>query len=143
MKTKNRDMQQANFISTLRALLVLAGSYLVGHNLFGKPLDSQTWEIIVGALVTVATTIWGIADKSTTLEGFESALRSVLTSIGGLFVASGQLSGDNLNAILGLIPAIATSLQSYLSKSKVQQIATGTVTPSDTGKVTKSIPPAK
>lgn len=128
-------MTQDNLLSSLRALLILVGSYVVGHNLFGHTVDSSTWQIIAGAVVTIASTIWGIASKTSTIEGVESAVRSVITSVGGLFVSAGVLSGDNLNAILGLVTAIAPAIQSALSKAKTQQIATGAVQATTAGKV--------
>lgn len=133
-------MTQENLLSTLRATLIIVGSYVVGHNVFGHAVDSSTWQIVAGSVVTVASTIWGIVAKTTTIEGVESAVRSVITSVGGLFVSAGILSGDNLNAILGLVTAIAPAIQSALSKSKTQQIASGSLTTSTTGKVTPSTP---
>jgi uncharacterized membrane protein len=131
-----QSMALQNFLSALRALLILVGSYIVGKNLFGHAVDSSTWQIIVGAAVTVASTIWGIVTKTANVEGVESAVRSVITSIGGLLASAGVISGDNLNAILGLVTALAPFLQSVLSKSKNQQIASGTITPTATGQVT-------
>jgi hypothetical protein len=122
-----QPIQQENLLSTLRALFILIGSWVVGHNVFGTTVDSHTWEIIAGALVTVASTIWGIASKTATIEGVESALRSIITSVGGLFAAAGMITGNNLNAILGFVAAALPALQSYLSKTKVQQIAQGTL----------------
>lgn len=126
-------MTQDNLLSFVRALLILVGSYVVGHNLFGHTVDSSTWQIIAGAVVTLSSIIWGIVTKSTSIEAVESAIRSIITSVGGLFVSAGVLSGDNLNAILGLVTAIAPAIQSALSKTKNQQIATGTVTTTTTG----------
>lgn len=136
-------MTQDNLLSALRALLIIAGSYVVGHNVFGHAISSSTWQIVVGAAVTVASTIWGIATKTSSIEGVESAVRSIITSVGGLFVSAGVLSGDNLNAILGLVTALAPLLQSMLSKSKNQQIATGAVKTTTDGKAITSIPAAK
>jgi hypothetical protein len=126
-------MLQENLLSTLRALLILIGSYVVGHNLFGHPVDAQTWQIVAGAIVTVSTTIWGVMAKTATIEGVESAVRSVVTSLGGLLASAGIISGNNLNAILGFVTALLPALQSFLSKTKVQQIAAGAL---DTSPVT-------
>jgi len=136
-------MTQDNLLSALRAVLILLGSYVVGHNAFGHAVNANTWEIIGGAVVTIASTWWGIASKTTTIEGVESAIRSVISSLGGLFVSAGVLSGDNLNAILGLVTALAPAIQSMLSKSKNQQIATGAVKTTPEGKAITNIPPAK
>lgn len=123
-----------NLMSTLRALLVLIGSYLVGHAFFGHTLTQDSWTVIVGAVMTVASTIWGISTKTATLEGVESAVRSVITALGGLAAAAGIISSNTLNAVLGFVTAALPLLQSVLSKQKNSQIATGNVTTTTTGK---------
>lgn len=133
-------MTQDNLLSSLRAVLIIIGSYVVGHNIFGHAVDSSTWQIVAGAVVTVASTIWGIASKTTTIEGVESAVRSIITSVGGLFVSAGILSGDNLNAILGLVTALAPAVQSALSKTKTAQVASGQLNAQTTGKIVKAPP---
>lgn len=133
-------MTQENLLSSFRAILIIVGSYVVGHNVFGHAVDSSTWQIIAGSIVTVASTIWGIVAKTTSIEGVESAVRSIITSVGGLLVSAGTLSGDNLNAILGLITALAPAVQSALSKSKNQQISAGSVTTTTTGKAVTAPP---
>jgi len=134
--TPPQSMALQNALSAIRALLILVGSYVVGKNVFGHAIDSSTWQIIAGSVVTVASTIWGIVTKTANVEGVESAVRSVITSIGGLLASAGVISGDNLNAILGLVTALAPFLQSVLSKSKNQQMASGAITPTATGQVT-------
>jgi putative effector of murein hydrolase LrgA (UPF0299 family) len=138
-----QSMALQNALSALRAVLILVGSYVVGKNAFGHAIDSSTWQIIAGSVITIASTWWGIATKTTTIEGVESAVRSIITSVGGLFVSAGVLSGDNLNAILGFVTAFAPLVQSMLSKSKNQQIATGAVKTTTDGKAITSIPAAK
>jgi len=138
-----QSMALQNALSALRAVLILVGSYVVGKNAFGHAIDSSTWQIIAGSVITIASTWWGIATKTTTIESVESAVRSIVTAIGGLFVSGGMLSGDNLTAILGLVTALAPLVQSMLSKSKNQQIATGAVKTTTDGKAITSIPAAK
>jgi hypothetical protein len=136
-------MGQENLLSTFRALLILAGSFLVGHNLFGHPIDSKTWQVVSGALVTIIATVWGIASKTATIESVESAVRSVITAIGGLLASAGIVTGSNVNAALGFVTALAPALQSYLGKTKGQQIAAGALTTSVlTGKASLALPKA-
>lgn len=130
-------MTKESLLSSLRALLILVGTYLVGHSIFGHTVTEDIWTVIISSVVTVASTIWGIATKTATIEGIESAVRSVVTGIGGILASAGVLSGDNLNAILGFITAVLPTFQSSLSRSKNKQIATGKVeVSSTTGKVT-------
>lgn len=136
-------MTKETFLSVLRAAITMLGSYIVGHNLFGHAIDASLWQVIGGSLVTVGSILWGIADKSATIEGVQSAVRSVIITIGGLFTAAGMLNGDTLNAILGLVTAVTPVLQSYLSKAKVKAIATGDLKVNTDGKVSNAPPTYK
>ena len=122
-------MTKDTSLSILRAILTLAGTYLVGHNLFGLAVDSASWQIWLGAAVALGSTIWGIVDKTAGIEQIQSAVRSIIISVGGLFVAAGKLNGNTLDGILGLITAILPVIQSYTSKVTVQQMAAGTLVP--------------
>lgn len=141
-------MSKETILGVLRALLTLAGTYLVGHNLLGVAIDSSTWQIILGAVVAVGSTIWGIVDKTAGIEQIQSAIRSVIISLGGILVAAGKLKGEVLEAIVGLVTAALPLLQSYTAKAKVVQMAAGTLVPQisektalPTGLVVKQSPP--
>ncbi len=134
-------MQKDTILSIIRSLLTLGGTYLIGHNLFGLAIDSTSWQIWLGAIVTVASTVWGVVDKSTGIEQLQSALRSIVISVGGLFVAAGKLSQNTLDAILGLLVAVVPMIQSQTSKVKNQQIAMGSIAPTAAGKTVNIAPP--
>lgn len=137
-------MSQESVFSLIRSVLTFVGSYIIGHALFGIALTSTVWDVVIGSVVTLTGTIWGIADKTATIDSVSSAIRSVFIAIGGIFVAAGKVSQNTLNQILGIMTAAIPVIQSYISRLVVKQIATGTLTPSSTtGKVVKSIPPAK
>jgi len=134
-------MQQANFLSLFRSVLTLIGSFIIGHAIFGTAITSTAWDIIGGSVITLVSTIWGIADKSASIEQVESSIRSVIISVSGVFIAAGTQAANNINTIVAAIPAIGAILQSYLGKQKVQSIANGTLTASSsTGKVATSAP---
>ena len=134
-------MNKDTLLSILRAVLTFAGTLLIGKNIFGHAVDSNNYEIVAGAIITVASTIWGIVDKSAGIEQIQSAVRSVIISIGGIFVSSGLIKGDTLNSFLGLATAIIPVIQSYTSKVKVQQMVSGQVAATATGKVVTQVPP--
>lgn len=129
-----------NLLSLLRAIGTLIGAYLVGHAVFGHTVSADALQVVGGTVLTLASTIWGIATKTSTIEGLESSARSILTALGGLGVSAGVISGEQLAAILAAIIPLATFLQSVLSKTKNQQIATGTTTISAT--TLKAVPKA-
>lgn len=123
-----------NLMSAIRALLILIGSYLVGHAFFGHTLTQDSWSVIAGAIMTFASTIWGISTKTATLESVESAIRSIVTALGGMLAAAGVISSNNVNAVLGFLTAAAPLVQSVLSKQKNAQIASGSMSTTATGK---------
>ena len=118
-----------NFFAVLRALLTFAGTFLIGHNLFGKTLDSSTAEIVIGAVVSLGGIIWGLIDKTTGIDTALSALRSVLLVIGGLGVSWGLLSANTFESIISLVTALIPILQSSLGKAKVVQLSSGQIVP--------------
>jgi hypothetical protein len=128
---------QTTIWSIVRTLITLAGTYLVGLNLFGHPLDSNTFQIIGGIIMTLGSVIWGIVDKSASIEQVQSGIRSAFIAGGGLLIAWGKLSAQQLELIIGLIVPVLTVLQSYTSKVKVQQINSGQLKANVSGQVTK------
>ena len=132
-------MQKDTLLSLLRTILTLVGSFIVGHSVLGHSIMSETWDVISGSALTLISAIWGIADKSVGIEKFQSLVRSVFISIGGLLVAAGRITGQTLEAITGLIIPISTLIQSYTSKRKVQDIHNGDLRTTAAGKVVKII----
>jgi hypothetical protein len=120
-------MTSSNLWSIIRSVLLAVASYFVGKNVFGHPLDDVTATGWVSAVVGLATAIWGFFDKTTTLEGFQSALRSVGIAVGGILIGLNKLTADGLNTWLGIIAAIAPIIYSQLSKAKTAGIVAGTI----------------
>lgn len=116
-----------NVLSLIRSVLTLAGAFLVGHNIFGHPLDSSNAEIIIGSVVSLASIIWGLVDKSTGVDTALSGLRSALLVLGGLGVSWGLISQNTFEAISGFTLSIIPILQSIFSKAKVVQMASGQI----------------
>jgi hypothetical protein len=117
-----------NFMSFLRALGIVVGSYLAGHAILGHTFSTDTIQAVGGIIGTVALAWWGIKTKTTTVEGLESFARSIVESAGGIAVSSGAISGQQLAEITGLIVPAGAFLQSILSKSKNAQIVANTIT---------------
>jgi hypothetical protein len=129
-----------NLLSAARAALALAGSYMIGHAVFGHTVTADIWQVLVGAASTIIGLVWGIMSKTSTIEGIESSVRSLIAGLGGLGVSAGVISNSQLLAALAAIIPIATVVQSALAKAKTQQIAAGTVAALPTGKVVTMTP---
>ena len=138
---------KSNVLSIIRTLLTLVGSYLVGHAILGYNLSNEVIQVIIGAVMTIVSIGWGIADKTATIEQVQSAVRSAIIAIGGLFVAAGKINNDTLTSILGLIAPVLTSIQSATSKAKIVGLSNGSLqhqvdakTGKPTGLVEKATP---
>ena len=140
-------MNKESWLSILRSALTLAGTFVVGHNLLGHAVDSNTFEIIAGSVSAIAGTVWGIFDKTTGPEQLASLVRSLLIGIGGVGVSWGLISANVLTAVTAFATAILPIILSQTSKATVQQIVAGTVAPVITsagvvtGKVAPQVPP--
>lgn len=134
-------MNKETALSTLRAVLTLIGSYIVGHTVLGHRIDADFWELFGGAALTGLSTLWGFSAKSTTVEQWQSLLRSVFAATSGVLVALGLLNNQTSAAIAGLIPALAATLQGHLSRQTTRHMATGKATAdAKTGVVSKAGP---
>lgn len=119
----NKDLA----LSLLRSILTVAGSYLLGKNLLGNSIDSTLWQEVVGAVLSLVGTVWGIVQKTATVDAISSGVRSLAIFIGGLLVASGKLSSGALDSWLGLVTTLVMVILSQVSRTKANQISDGTI----------------
>ena len=120
-------MNKDTVLSLIRTLLTSVGMFLLGKNLLGSPIDSSTWQMVVGVVMSGASVAWGILDKSIAIEMVQSFIRSAIIGFGGLLVAKGSLSPEKLESILGIAMALLPLLYSILSRKKTAGIEDGTI----------------
>jgi hypothetical protein len=134
-------MTKDNWLSILRSTLTFLGTVLVGHSIMGHTVDTAIWETIGGTAMALAGTVLGIQDKTTGPEQWASLARSVLIGLGGIGVSWGYVSSNTMASISSLVMSILPVILSQLSKKTNKEIATGTVTVSQNGKVLEVAPP--
>ena len=120
-------MTKETVIILIKALLTVVGSWLIGQNFIGQPIDQSVLEIIGGIIMSGVSIFWSIRDKSYTIESLQAFARQVLLFIGGLLIAANKITPDRFEAILGLILAVVPIVQSYASKKKAEQIKQGKI----------------
>lgn len=120
-------MNQSNFLSILRYVLTAIGAYLVGKNFLGTPLDNDTVQGIIGALVSLSSIIWGIVDKSATVEQVQSGLRSVVSFFGMMLVGANIIKDEILESTLGVISVIVPMIYSQVSRKKNNDVVKGDI----------------
>lgn len=114
-----------NFLSIFRSLLTAVGSYFIGKSFMGNEIDDNTMVGWIGVVVTVASTIWGIIDKTATLDRVQSAFRSSFTIIGELLVGAGYINNEVLNQTLMIGATAIPMLMSQTSKVQNRKVAKG------------------
>lgn len=124
-------------LSFARTFLTALGAFFLGKTIFGSSVTADVWQGWLGGGIALASTIWGIADKSATLDAIQSGLRSFVITLGGILIALGKLKADTLIAILGVITPVVAFVYSTLSKVKTSQIATGKIMATSIGKTFK------
>lgn len=127
-------MKKDVLFSFLRTFLTAVGAFFVGKIVFATTVTTDVWEGWAGGGLALVSTIWGIRDKSATLDSIQSGLRSFVIALGGILIAMGKLSANTLVSILGVITPIVAFLYSTLSKQKTAQIATGKISATTIGR---------
>lgn len=133
-------MNKTTALSTARALLTFVGTYLIGHAVLGHTVTADIWTLTGGAVLTGISVIWSFTDKSTTPEAIQTGVRQLFVAIGGVGVAFGVLNQNTFNSLLALTTAILPVIQSAQAKVSAKQVATGSATVTDAGKIVKAAP---
>lgn len=118
-------MNKEIVLSIVRSILTAVGAYMAGKYFLGTPIDDNLWLGVIASSVTLISVVWGIADKSATVEAVQSGLRSVVMFVGALLVGSGVFKGEVLESTLAIISVLVPILYSQLSKIKSKNIAEG------------------
>jgi hypothetical protein len=120
-------MSKDTILSLLRTVLMASAAFLIGKNLFGNAIDASFAQQIVGGILAVITLVWSFADKTSTLEAFQSTIRNCIIFIGGLLIAAGKFKNEYLEICLGLFSILGPAIYSYLSRTKTEGISNGTI----------------
>lgn len=116
-------MNRSTIETIVRGLLTAVGTFLIGKNLLGSPIDDVIWEMVAGCVMSGVGIIWGVVDKSLSIEMLQSFIRSTIVGFGGLLVAKGTITPEKLESYLGIALALLTIVYSITSKAKSAQIA--------------------
>lgn len=118
-------------LSAIRTLVTAAGAFMTGKFLFGTAIDENLWLGISGAIFSIASTTWGIIDKTVNQEMFQSTLRSVVATFGPLAVAAGWITSQVVEFLLLGVSILVPIAWSNSETTKNQNIATGETAISD------------
>lgn len=111
-------MTKAQVLGLIQSLLSAVGGFLVI-----KGLPDGTLTTGVGVVMGLVGLVWSFFDKSATVSSIEEGLRQVGAFVGGIFIAKGKLSVDQLNTWLGLITTLVPLILSFFAKSPTSPAA--------------------
>jgi hypothetical protein len=97
----------------------------MGFSFLGSTIDDNLWAGLGGAVITGIGVVWGILDKTATVEAIQSGLRSIIIVFGTLLVGSGVIKNELLDSLLAIVATIVPVLYSKLSRDKSKNIAAG------------------
>lgn len=118
----------------IRNLLVVAGAWLLGRNLFGATVTPELWQEISGTVLMIFSLIWTIKAKELKLEILQSVILKVVMLVGTIIVASGNVVGDYIDKIIMTVTVVLPIIYSALSKKKSEGIANGEISVSKLAK---------
>lgn len=128
--------KQQTVLSIVRFILTAVGAYVAGKYFLGTPIDDNLWLGIAGSVVSVISIVWGIGDKTATLEMLQSSIRSVIVFFGSLLVGTGVIKDEVLQSLLGIVSVLLPMIYSEISKKKSKDIAEGKLGLADLSGVT-------
>lgn len=120
-------MNKEQLLSLGRHVLTFLGTFLIGKSLWGIPIMSETVDILVGVIMTLAGIGFSIYEKNIEIEKLQGLARQVITAIGGLFVARGTVTNEDIEKYVAIAMAIIPFLQSILARKKARRLETGNI----------------
>lgn len=131
------NQTKAKVFAFIRTILTAAGTFIIGANVMGVTVEPKTWEIVVGAFMTIIATWWGYDVKGSAEERNQSLTRHGISSAGGFvtalgispIVASGGGDGaiQTITTIIGFILQFLPRLQKLFSNRKIKGIENNTL----------------
>lgn len=118
-------------LKILPSILTIAGTFLIGSNLFGTAVNESLWQEIVGAVLAVAGVLASIIDHTASVEMIQAALRRAAEVITTLLIASGKATPETVKSVLEFMLLAVPIIYAYFSRKKTQKLSTGELSTSD------------
>jgi uncharacterized membrane protein len=108
----------------VRTILMIVGSFLIGHHFMNQTIDSSIWETITGSVISVITLIWDLKSKIATQDQIAGTFKQVLVFVLGFFAASGKISADSVQTWITIIGTVLTAVLSIFYKKASPTVTT-------------------
>lgn len=114
--------QDTNFMTFIRSLLALAGTFIIGHAIGGHAITSQLWDTVIGAALSLTAFITEWKSTNTTPTQLIGAATTALSAIGGALLAFGVVNQQTWAGITGVVTALIPLLQKQQTKVMVMHL---------------------
>lgn len=105
-------MTQAQVLGIAQSVLTAIGGLLIAKGI----TDSVTVTTGIGVVSALVGMIWAFKDKTADISSTEETIRQVGAFVGGIFIAQGKFSVEQLNTWLGLVSALVPVVLSFIAK---------------------------
>ncbi|MDR0901720.1 MAG: hypothetical protein LBM92_03005 [Opitutaceae bacterium] len=104
-------------LSLIRHVVTLLGGVLLAKGY----IDESIAAFLPGALCVLTGALWGAVDEykvtGQKVHFWLSVVRHALTAIGGYFAASGKISAETVDLVIGAILALAGTLWGHVDEA--------------------------
>lgn len=121
-------LTQSQVFGIIQSVLSALGGFLVAKGI----TDNVTVTTGIGVISGLVGMIWAFVDKTADVTTVEETLRQAGSFVGGIFIAKGKLSADELNTWLGLISTLVPVILSFIAKTPAAPGTTTVTTPTST-----------
>lgn len=122
---------KSKLLSILPSVLTIAGTFLLGKNLFGTAIDESLWQELTGSALALVGIVVSIFDHTATEEMIQAGLRRSIEVVGALLVSSGKASQNTIQLLLSLVATLVPVVYGYFSRKKTRNLARGNLSVED------------
>lgn len=105
-------------LSSIRALLVASGAFLIGHHFFATTIDGGVIDLWAGGIISAVGFLWSVFSKEIGTDQILAGVKSAVSFIGGLLVSAGLVKGEQWMEISGVVTALLAVIGSLVLKQQ-------------------------
>jgi len=105
-------------LSSIRALLVAVGAFIIGNHFFATTIDASWVDLIAGGVVAAVGFLWSVFSKELGTDQILAGVKSAVVFIGGLLVSAGLIKDEQWMSISGVISALIALIGSAVTKKQ-------------------------
>lgn len=115
-------MTKEKALAFFKTFVTFAGTFLIGKAIFGTTVTEHIWELVGGALALVLNAVFALREGTATPDFIVATVTNFVAAVGGILVAAGKLSTEDLKTYLGFISSVLSFVLAVSVKKVEQQV---------------------